>query len=141
MGLTVDSSVLIAAERGRLRFDELVAAHGGDATNLYLSTVTISELLHGAHRANTEARRLSRLRHTEKVKATCHVLAFGLTEAEVHAQMWAMVASQGLTVGAHDLLIAATALAHRHDIVTPNISEFQRVAGLKVVDAAPWLVN
>src|SRR5215213_9793036 len=44
---------------GRLKFDELVVAHGGDATSLYVSTVSISELLHGAHRANTEARRLS----------------------------------------------------------------------------------
>jgi tRNA(fMet)-specific endonuclease VapC len=141
MGLTLDSSVLIAAERRRLNFDELVAAHGGDSTILYVSAVTISELLHGAHRADTEARKISRLRHAERVKATCRVLAFGLTEAEEHARIWAMLASQGKTIGTHDLLIAATALAHDHQVVTLNLSEFQRVPGLKVVDASPWLVN
>jgi tRNA(fMet)-specific endonuclease VapC len=141
MGLTLDSSVLIAAERRRLNFDELVAAHGGDSTILYVSAVTISELLHGAHRADTEARKISRLRHAERVNATCRVLAFGLTEAEEHARIWAMLASQGKTIGTHDLLIAATALAHDHQVVTLNLSEFQRVPGLKVVDASPWLVN
>jgi predicted nucleic acid-binding protein len=119
----------------------LVTAQGGDSTSLYVSTITISELLHGAHRANTEARKLSRLEHAEKVKATCHVLSFGLTEAEEHARIWAELATKGQTIGVHDLLIAATALAHRHEVVTLNLSEFQRVPGLKVVDASPWLVN
>jgi tRNA(fMet)-specific endonuclease VapC len=141
MGLMLDSSVLIAAERRRLKFDELVAAHGGNSTILYVSAVTISELLHGAHRADTEARKISRLQHAETVKATCRVLAFGLTEAEEHARIWSKLASQGRGVGTHDLLNAATALAHHHDVVTLNLSEFQRVPGLKVVDASTWLVN
>jgi tRNA(fMet)-specific endonuclease VapC len=141
MGLTLDSSILISAERGRLRFNDLVSAHGADSTSLYVSTETISELLHGAHRANTEARRASRLQHVEKVKASCHILAFGLTEAEEHARLRATMAAQRQSIGVHDLLIGATAVAHQHEVVTLNLADFQRITGLKIVDATPWLVK
>lgn len=38
-------------------------------------------------------------------------------------------------IGPHDLQIAATALAAGHEVATLNAQEFQRVAGLRVVDA------
>ena len=38
----------------------------------------------------------------------------------------------------HDLQIAAAALALGHDLATLNAGEFQRVAGLRVVDATPF---
>ncbi|MEI6781372.1 MAG: hypothetical protein WCQ21_10685 [Verrucomicrobiota bacterium] len=41
-------------------------------------------------------------------------------------------------IGPHDLQIAAAGLALGHDVATLNLSEFQRVAGLHVVDATPF---
>jgi predicted nucleic acid-binding protein len=41
-------------------------------------------------------------------------------------------------IGPHDLLIAAACLGQGHDIAMLNIQEFQRVGGLRVVDATPF---
>jgi tRNA(fMet)-specific endonuclease VapC len=55
MGALVDSSVIIAAERGSLDIELLAKEHG--QLELALSVITAAELLHGVHRANTKVRR------------------------------------------------------------------------------------
>jgi tRNA(fMet)-specific endonuclease VapC len=64
--------------------------------------------------------------------------AIEITEqiARVHADVWAQLAGKGQLIGAHDLWIAATALAHGMSIATGNADEFQRVPGLRVITAA-----
>jgi tRNA(fMet)-specific endonuclease VapC len=39
----------------------------------------------------------------------------------------------GKMIGAHDLLIAATALAQGHAVLTQNAKDFKRVPGLTVL--------
>ncbi len=36
-------------------------------------------------------------------------------------------------IGAHDLIISATALAHGHAVLTDNVGEFRRVPGLEIL--------
>jgi hypothetical protein len=55
---------------------------------------------------------------------------FGLAEARVHARIWAALASKGEMIGAHELAVAATALAGDASVATLNIKEFERVPGL-----------
>jgi tRNA(fMet)-specific endonuclease VapC len=66
------------------------------------------------------------------------VQPFELTQARYHARVWADLETRGEMIGAHDLLIAATALSLDHEIGTLNVSEFRRVPGLKLVDASPF---
>ena len=63
--------------------------------------------------------------------------AIEITEqvARVHADVWAQLAAKGQLIGAHDLWIAATALAHGMGIASGNADEFQRVPGLRVITA------
>ena len=61
------------------------------------------------------------------------IVPFGLTEARHHARIWAQLESRGERIGAHDLLVAATALSLRYDLATLNQSEFRRVPGLTLV--------
>ena len=42
-------------------------------------------------------------------------------------------------IGAHDLQIAAAGLALGHQVATLNMHEFQRVPGLRIVDATPFV--
>jgi predicted nucleic acid-binding protein len=49
MATLIDSSVLIAAERGQLNFDEIATRY--EEEDVAISAVTASELLHGVHRA------------------------------------------------------------------------------------------
>jgi predicted nucleic acid-binding protein len=40
---------------------------------------------------------------------------------------------KGQLIGAHDLIIAATAIGHGYPLLTANISEFERISGLEVI--------
>ncbi len=93
MGALIDTSILIAAGRGRLDLD-LVLSQSADI-ELAISAVTASKLL--------------------------------------HARLWASLAGKGVSIGAHDLMIAATALANGLALVTRDKRSFPRIPGLKVL--------
>ena len=60
------------------------------------------------------------------------VLPFDLKSARVHARLVAQLEKGGFRIGAHDLLIAATALTHGRAVLTVNVREFERVPGLEI---------
>ena len=135
MALLIDSSTFIALERrgqtlGRLatvaRMDESVA----------LAAITAAEPLTGVHRADTRERRIVRERFVETVLASVPSLAFDVTVARVYATLWADLHAVGQIIGAHDLMIAATALAHGYQVLTDNIRDFERVPGLTIQQPA-----
>ena len=51
-----------------------------------------------------------------------------------YARLYRTLVRSKQTVGANDLWIAASATEHNLPLLTRNVSEFGRVAGLKVVD-------
>ena len=51
--------------------------------------------------------------------------------ARTHARMIAAL-SKNLTAGAHDVLIAATAVHHGFALLTRNVADFRLFAGLQV---------
>jgi tRNA(fMet)-specific endonuclease VapC len=53
--------------------------------------------------------------------------------ARAHAEIWARLEADGALIGAHDLWIAATALAHGMRVATVNARRFKRVPGLDVL--------
>jgi tRNA(fMet)-specific endonuclease VapC len=136
MGLILDSSLLIADERGK--FDMSGFLRQFSNLQPLIAAITASELLHGVERAGDVARKARRQRHVEQILATLSVQPFGLAQARVHARIWADLEGRGQMIGPHDLLIAATALGEGHEIATLNVQEFQRINGLKVVDATPF---
>jgi tRNA(fMet)-specific endonuclease VapC len=126
VAVLIDTDLLIDGERGRA-VDDQVAPDEERA----ISVVTVSELLHGVHRASG-ATRTRRRAAVEQVIARFEPIAITEPVARVHAEVWADVAGRGEAVGAHDLWIAATAIAHGLDLVTRNAAEFRRVAGLRI---------
>lgn len=54
--------------------------------------------------------------------------------ADVAGRIRAFLATAGATIGPHDLLIAATAVANDATLVTHNVSEFARVSELLIED-------
>lgn len=132
MGLILDSSVLIDAEHRRIDLREHLDRCGSDP--VAVSAVTASELLHGVHRARTPSQRTTRHRFVEGVLTEIPIAAFGLDEARTHARLWAEMAARGGSIGAHDLLIAATALTLGFRLATSNVRDFSRVPDLTVED-------
>jgi tRNA(fMet)-specific endonuclease VapC len=64
------------------------------------------------------------------------LLPFGDKDARVAGEVRAALAAAGTPIGAHDVLIAGQALRRRATLVTANVSEFSRVAGLAWEDRA-----
>jgi len=128
--LLVDTSVLISLERAQRPPLELVARLGERSASL--SAVTASELLHGVHRADDAIRRGRRDRFVETVLSVFPVRPFDLDSARVHAALWADLASRGKPIGAHDLIIAATALASDLTLLTADLRHFDRVEDLSL---------
>lgn len=128
MGVILDSSVLIAAERGA--FD--MAGYLTELANepVALAAISASELLHGVERARDPGVRERRREYVEGVLTNVPVIPFGLAEARVHARIWAALAAAGTLVGAHDLQVAATALTAGSTVATLNREEFRRVPEL-----------
>ena len=133
MGLLIDTSLFIALERAGVPLSALLDQVGSQP--VAISAITASEILHGVHRADSALRRGRRERFVEAVLETVPVLPFTLEVARIHAQIWADLEMRGQTIGANDIVIAATALAHNLTVLTGNIRHFERVAGLKVVVA------
>lgn len=130
MGVVIDTSVLIAAERGVFDLQSFFASLGD--TPVAVSAITASELLHGVHRAKGATARAMRSQYVESLLANIPALSFGLTEARVHASIWATLAAKGHLIGAHDMLIAATALANNSKVATLNREKFRRVPKLEI---------
>jgi len=105
--------------------------------DLFLSAVTVSELLVGVYRADSPARRNRRLAFVEAILADFPVLPIDTEAARVHAQLQAAQLEAGLRNGAHDLLIAATALANGFSVLTRDVDDFQCVPGLTVYPVSP----
>lgn len=126
MGVLIDASVLIDAERGRLDLAAHVARRPDD--DAYLSVVTASELLHGVHRATTAAQRARRSAFVEGLLQRFPVLDVDLATARV----WADLSAAGTRVAPNDLWLAATAIAHGPTLATANLRELKRVPGLDV---------
>lgn len=130
MAVLIDACVLIEAERGRLDLGAHIAHRPDDG--VFLSVITVSELLHGVHRASSPDRRARRAAFAEAVLSRLPVLDIDLPTARAHARLWADLAAAGTPVGPHDLWLAATCVARGLTLVTANLREFERVPGLEV---------
>lgn len=137
MGLILDTSVIIAAERARFDLEGLLEANGGE--RIRIAAITASELLHGWERAPAGRRRDLRKRFVENVLKALPTVPFDLDCARVHGRLWARLEKQGAMIGAHDLLIAATCVCEGDSIATLNQGEFSHVVELTVVDCDPWI--
>ncbi len=127
MAVLIDTDLLIDLERGNAAAESLL----GDEERA-ISVITVSELLHGVLRAQgaTRARRQAFVEHL-----LAGLPAIPITElvARIHADIWSGLADRGEPIGAHDLWIAATAIAHGLGIATRNNSHFDRIPGLRVI--------
>jgi tRNA(fMet)-specific endonuclease VapC len=141
MGTILDTTVFIGLERAMrgpptaramTEVTRRLEAQLGESEDVAIAAITASELLHGVHRA-TEEHRGRREAFVEALLAAFPALAFDLLVARVHARLWAGLASSGTEVGAHDRLVAATAISAGWRVATANARHFERIPGLDVM--------
>ena len=130
MGIIFDTSVLIAIERSSYHIDKIIK--GREDEPFGISVITVSELLHGVHRADSEKRRLKREAYVEKVIEIFPVYPFDLSAARIYARVWAHLAKKGMTIGAHDLMIASTCISLGFSVITSDILDYEKIEGLTI---------
>jgi tRNA(fMet)-specific endonuclease VapC len=130
MGLLIDTSVFIDAERERIDFERL--AQGREDEEIFVSVVTGSELLHGVERARDPGTRARRSAFVEAILAEFQLLPIDILTARTHSRLWADLIRSGTPIGPNDLWLAATCIARGLRLATGSAREFARVSGLEV---------
>jgi tRNA(fMet)-specific endonuclease VapC len=102
-------------------------------THVALSVVTEMELRYGL--ARNPRLRVAPL--VEEFLAGITILPLTSGVARVYGRIRAELEAKGTPIGPLDLMIAAQAVALKATLVSNNLSEFRRIAGLRCVD---WTV-
>lgn len=129
MKYLLDTNTLIYFFKGKGR----VAEHlfSVPRSSLLLSSVVLYELETGIAKSSAAAKRRQQL---DIFAAHVTLAPFGGEEAKLAAMIRTRLETAGTPIGPEDLLIAATALAHKAILVTHNIREFSRILELQVED-------
>ena len=123
--LIIDTGVFVGVERGlttEIRDDDIAIA-----------AVTLAELRAGVHLA-TDARRQARADYVDRIAANVPVISYDAAVTDAHAELLAHTRRSGRPRGAHDLMIAATAVATGRILLTGDrAARFDELPGLQVL--------
>jgi tRNA(fMet)-specific endonuclease VapC len=135
MGLILDSSVLVTAERQGQNARQMLAsvAQRIAETEIGISVVTLIELAHGVARANTPERKAKRQKFLDELQTAMPVHPVTVPLALRAGKIDGENQARGVQVALPDLLIGVTALELGYSLGTANLRDFQRVPGLTVV--------
>jgi tRNA(fMet)-specific endonuclease VapC len=131
VGTLIDTSVFIAAERGDVDFDDVL--RDADDDEAAMAAITASELLVGVHLVKSAIGRIRRSQTAERWIRAIPAVPFDLEIARTHAMLAAQLRASGAAIGAHDLIIAATAVSLDYRIATRDLRSFPKIRGLDVV--------
>ncbi len=126
MGLVLDSSAAVAAERQNRNARQLleaVALETGD-DDIAVSVVTLLELAHGITRADTRERRDTRQRFLSELVTAIPVHPVTMPIAMRAGQIDGQSQARGIRIPLSDLLIGVTALELGYRIGTRNVRHF-----------------
>src|SRR5262245_22815511 len=127
MGLVLDSSVLILAEREARPVSSLLAGlqqqHGEN--EIVLSSITVVELEHGLHRAQTAEHARRRRDYLDTDFAAIPVESFSKEMAQIATRVDAEACKAGKVIPFSDLLIGSTAVHYGYAVGTRNLRHFQ----------------
>ena len=135
MGLILDSSIIIAAERRRETANQLlrhIRFVAGDQ-EVAISTIGLTELVHAIYRAPSIPMRLSHEALVLDLLAYIDVLPYTKSTAWLAGRSDGEQRSAGVTIPSMDLLIGATALEIGYAVVTANVRHFRLIPGLNVI--------
>ena len=135
LGVILDSSVVIEAERQRLnvaQFLKQIVRKIGEM-EAALCSITVAELAHGIYRADTPERRERRRAFLDELKTVVPVYPITDSTAELVGKIGAESPATGVTIPFDDLLIGACALERGYAVATRNLRHFQKVRGLNLI--------
>jgi predicted nucleic acid-binding protein len=135
MGLILDSSVLITAERQGKNARQVLTSIAQEVgeTEIGISVVTLIELAHGAARADTPERKSMREKFIEELLTAMPVYPVTVSMALRAGQLDGQNQARGVRVPLPDLLVGVAALELGYSVGTSNLRHFRQITGLTVV--------
>lgn len=105
LGVVLDSSILIAAERRKLTLDQAIEAvqEAVGEIPIVLYSLTVAEIGHGIYRANTPEARERRRAFLNELKATVPMHPVTEATAEIVARIGGEQAAKGINLPLGDL--------------------------------------
>jgi tRNA(fMet)-specific endonuclease VapC len=128
--LILDTSIVVEAERGE---GDLLRSLD-DVDDVAISAVTMAELRVGVRLSKGHRRRTAHETFIASIVDAISVEIYDLEVASAHAELLAHVRRTGTPRGAHDLIIAATALARDREVLTLDRRGFADLPGLTVAE-------
>jgi len=119
---------LVDAERSNNDLDAVI----DDEDDVAIAAITVAELQVGVELSRGKTRH-NRQELLDEVVATVPIVDYDLEVARAHARLLVTVRQQGRPRGAHDLIIAATALSSNRFLVTADIGAFSDLPGIVTV--------
>jgi predicted nucleic acid-binding protein len=135
LGIVLDSSVLVAAERQKLTTPEAIKKirEAVREVPIVICALTVAELGHGIYRADTPERSRQRRQFLDELKAQVPIHPITESTGEIIARVSAEEAARGITIPMADLIIGACALELGYSIATGNVRDFGRIPGLNLI--------
>lgn len=134
MGLILDSSIVISAERSGQTaadlLDRIVTKFGDQPAAI--SAVGLTELVHGVYRAYTPEILQRREAFLQELTSLVAVYPYTAEVAWLAGRIDAEQRTGGVVIPFADLLIGATVLSLGFDVLTLNLRDFRRIPRLSV---------
>ncbi len=129
----LDTNIVIyIIKRRPIELLQLFNQHTGQ---LCISSITLAELMHGVEKSQQADKNLKNI---EDFISRLEVLDYGQKAATHYGDIRADLERKGTPIGVNDLHIAGHARSEGLIIVTNNLKEFERVAGLRIEN---WVSN
>jgi tRNA(fMet)-specific endonuclease VapC len=135
MGLILDSSIIVAAERRGDTTNQLlrnISSVAGDQ-EIAISTVGLTEIVHAIYRAPSPSVRSRREAFIGDLLAFLDVVPYTRSTAFLAGRIDGEQRDLGITIPSMDLLIGVTALEIGYSVVTANLRHFNLIPGLNVI--------
>lgn len=126
--LLLDTTFLIDAVRSDTSLDEVI----NDDDDVAVAAITMAELQVGGELSKGKTRH-SRQTLVDDIVASLPIIDYDLVVARTHSQLLMAVRRQGRPRGAHDLIIAASALSSNRLLVTADRTAFRDLPGVTPV--------
>lgn len=133
MAIILDAELLLRGEKGS--FDLKAWLGNRRDESFAVTAVTLAVLWQGVERAGV-AQRARRQQYLQRVLAPLPVLPYTEQTAQEHARIWAQLEAAGKTIGAYELMVAATAMEHGSAVATFHRRHFEGVPGLQIIEAS-----
>lgn len=131
MGLTLDTSAIIALERASYSGRPIEL---GEDEEMVIPAIVWAESLTGVRRADSAMRAAKRMSFLEKIRSLAGIEPFTEGTSEHYADICAELAAEGLMIPQNDISVAATARSLGFGVLVGPKDEahFRRVKGLEV---------